>query len=376
MPSDFDNACMRRALALAAQGAGHVEPNPMVGCVIARDGQILAEGWHQRFGGPHAEVDALSKLSSAADARGATVYVTLEPCCFHGKTPPCTDALLAAQPARVVIAMRDPFPKVAGGGIAILQNAGMEVEVGLLEADARSLVAPYLMLVEQQRPWTLAKWAMTLDGKLASFSGDSQWISSEGSRAIVHQLRGRMDAIVVGRGTAQQDDPQLTARPAGPRTPLRVVLDSLAALSLESQLVRTARETPVLIAVGPQADAAKLAALENAGCEVWRDAALDPFVRLANLWREFGRRRFTNVLVEGGAGLLGSLHDAQLIDEVHAFIAPKLVGGASAPSPIGGMGAATIAAGGRLDRPQIQILGEDLYVAGRVRREPAPRPSV
>jgi diaminohydroxyphosphoribosylaminopyrimidine deaminase/5-amino-6-(5-phosphoribosylamino)uracil reductase len=371
MTTPFDIACLQRALTLAAQGRGRVEPNPIVGCVIARDGQVLAEGWHQQFGGPHAEIEALQRLSSIAEARGATIYVTLEPCCHHGKTPPCTGALIAAAPSRVVVAMRDPFPQVAGGGIQQLQAAGIAVEVGLLEAETRALNAPYLMLLEQARPWTIAKWAMTLDGKLATASGDSQWISSEASRAIVHELRGRMDAIIVGRGTAERDNPQLTARPPGPRTPLRVVLDSTLAISLDSHLVQTARETPVMIATGPQADPEKLAALRAVGVEAWQDKSMDAFVRLGNLWREFGRRRFTNVLVEGGAQLLGSLRDAQLIDEVHAFIAPKIVGGQRAPSPIAGVGVNRIAEGLVLAEPQCQVLGGDLYLSGRIQRSAA-----
>ncbi len=368
MPTDFDIACMRRALALAARGQGHVEPNPMVGCVIARDGAVLAEGWHVQFGGPHAEVAAVQNLPPHMHAKGATFYVTLEPCCHFGKTPPCADALIAAGAARVVIAVRDPFPQVSGGGIAKLQGASIAVETGLLEADARALLAPYLMLVEQQRPWTIAKWAMTLDGKIATASGDSQWISGEASRAIVHQLRGRMDAIVVGRGTAERDNPQLTARPPGARTPLRVVLDSTSKLSLASHLVTTARETPTLIAVGPQADAARVRDLEAAGCQVFRDSAADRMVRLANLWRHFGERRLTNVLVEGGAQLLGSLFDAQLIDEVHAFIAPKLIGGALAASPIGGVGRVQMADALKLDRPQIEHVDGDVYLSGHVLR--------
>lgn len=367
--SDFDIAAMREALALAARGQGHVEPNPMVGAVVARGTDVLARGWHRAFGGPHAEVDALRQLASPELARGATMYVTLEPCCHHGKTPPCTDALIEAGIARVVVAMRDPFPKVAGGGVRALEQAGVAVEVGLLEAEARELNAPYLMLLAQERPWTIAKWAMTLDGKLATASGDSRWISSEASRAIVHALRGRMDAIVVGRATAERDDPLLTARPPGARTPVRIVVDSQASVRLESQLVRTAREAPVLVAVGPDADTAHVEALRQAGCEVWQDASRDAMARLAGLWRELGRRRMTNVLVEGGGMLLGSLFDAQLIDEVHAFIAPKLAGGAAAPSPIGGMGVERMEGAWRLRDVRQEIVGGDVYVAGRIARE-------
>ena len=257
---------MQRALELAAQGQGFVEPNPMVGCVIARGAEIVGEGWHRRFGQAHAEVEALRIAGSRA--RGATLYVTLEPCCHQGKTPPCTRAVLAAGVARVVAAMADPFPQVAGGGLAELRAAGVEVQTGILENQARKLNAPYLKLLSAGRPWVVAKWAMTLDGKIAARTGDSRWISSPASRQLVHQLRGRMDAILVGRGTAAADDPQLTARPPGPRTALRIVVDTRASLSLASRLVRTAREVPVLVAVGPEAASADCANLQAAGCEV------------------------------------------------------------------------------------------------------------
>ncbi len=245
---------MQRALALAAAGQGFVEPNPMVGCVIARGAEIVGEGRHRRFGGDHAEVEALRLVGPRA--AGATLYVTLEPCCHFGKTPPCTGAILAAGVRRVVAAMSDPFPQVAGGGAAELRAAGVEVELGLLEDDARRLNAPYLKLIQRGRPWVIAKWAMTLDGKIATRTGASRWISGAQSRRAVHALRGRMDAIVVGRETALHDDPLLTARPPGPRTPLRIVLDTRASLRNDSQLVRTAHESPVLIAAGSEASAA------------------------------------------------------------------------------------------------------------------------
>ncbi len=237
---------MARAIELALRGEGAVEPNPMVGCVIMRDGETIGEGFHARFGSPHAEVEALAVAASRA--HGADVYVTLEPCCHHGKTPPCTQALISAGVRRVIVAQRDPFAKVAGQGIAELERAGIEVQVGLLESEARALNAPYLKLLAQGRPWIIAKWAMTLDGKLATRSGDSRWISSPASRGIVHALRGRVDAIMVGRGTAAADDPLLTARPAGLRTATRIVLDSLATLPSDSQLARTAHDGPVIMA--------------------------------------------------------------------------------------------------------------------------------
>ncbi|MDZ7615653.1 MAG: bifunctional diaminohydroxyphosphoribosylaminopyrimidine deaminase/5-amino-6-(5-phosphoribosylamino)uracil reductase RibD, partial [Patescibacteria group bacterium] len=232
---ELDRWHMSRALELAARGQGFVEPNPMVGCVIARGAELIGEGWHRRYGGPHAEIEALHLAGPRA--AGATMYVTLEPCCHHGKTPPCTEAILRAAPARVVIAQRDPFPAVAGKGIARLQAAGIQVDVGLAEAEARELNAPYLKLLGTGRPWVMAKWAMTLDGKLATRTAESQWISGPESREIVHQLRGRVDAVIVGRGTAEHDNPALTARPPGARSATRIVLDSGASLSLDSQLV-------------------------------------------------------------------------------------------------------------------------------------------
>lgn len=357
---------MARALELAARGQGLVEPNPMVGCVVVRDGEIVGEGWHQRFGGPHAEVEALSAAGEAA--RGAILYVTLEPCCHFGKTPPCTRGIIAAGIKRVVVAMPDPFPQVAGGGLRELSEAGVEVEVGVLTIDAQRLNAPYLKLVTRQRPWVIAKWAMSLDGKLATRSGDSRWISGEASRQIVHKLRGRVDAIMVGRGTALADDPLLTARPAGPRRALRVVVDSTASLASTSQLVRTARDVPVLVAAGPASTQENRTRLTEAGCEVLVLPGVSHAERLDKLLSELGRRRLTNVLVEGGSRLLGSLFDSGQIDEVHAFLAPILIGGDSAPSPLVGLGVESISAAWKLDSPIIEHMEDNVYVRGRVAR--------
>jgi diaminohydroxyphosphoribosylaminopyrimidine deaminase/5-amino-6-(5-phosphoribosylamino)uracil reductase len=365
---------LRRALQLAERGRGHVEPNPLVGCVIAAarnvaggnvaGSEVVGEGWHQRFGGPHAEVEALQ--AAGQRARGATLYVTLEPCSHHGKTPPCADAVIAAGLARVVIALVDPFPQVAGKGIRRLQQAGIAVEVGLLEAEARALNAPYLKLLETGRPWVIAKWAMTLDGKLATRAGDSRWISNPASRAVAHALRGRVDAVIVGSNTARIDDPLLTARPPGPRTATRVIIDSAAALAVESRLVQTARQGPVLVAAGPTADAANCRRLEEAGCEVFICGGATHEERIAQLLTELGRRRMTNVLVEGGARLLGMLFDERAIDEVRIFIAPKLIGGAAALPAVAGLGIESIADALQLADPQITTLDGDVYVHGVV----------
>ncbi|MFO0902512.1 MAG: bifunctional diaminohydroxyphosphoribosylaminopyrimidine deaminase/5-amino-6-(5-phosphoribosylamino)uracil reductase RibD [Pirellulales bacterium] len=331
-----DLALMDRALELAARGRGAVEPNPQVGCVIVRDGRIVGEGWHERYGGPHAEVHALRQAGESA--RGATLYVTLEPCSHFGKTPPCSQAVIAAGVARAVIAQRDPFPAVDGGGIAELRAAGVEIELGVREAAARELNAAYLKLVTERRPWIIAKWAMSLDGKIATRTGDSRWISCESSRREVHALRGRVDAIMVGRGTAERDDPLLTARPPGPRVATRVVVDRLARLAPDSQLARTAREFPTLVAISPEAPAARRAALTACGCELLEVPGEASAEFLGALFDEMGRRRWTNVLVEGGAALLGSMVDARLLDELHVYLAPKLIGGVAAPGAVHGLG--------------------------------------
>ena len=367
MKEELDIWHMRRALELAGQGLGYVEPNPMVGCVIVRGAEIIGEGWHRRFGGDHAEVEALRIAGDRA--AGAAMFVTLEPCCHQGKTPPCTRAILDAGITRVVIAMGDPFPRVSGGGVDELTAAGVEVEVGVLQSEARTLNAPYLRLVGSGRPWIIAKWAMTLDGKIAAKTGASQWISNEQSRAIVHQLRGRVDAVLVGRGTAIHDDPRLTARPPGPRTALRIVVDTRGSLPTESHLVRTAREIPVLVAVGNEASTADRERLAAAGCDVFVCDGATHAARLDALLDELGRRRLTNVLVEGGGQLLGSLLDAGAIDEVHTFIAPILIGSAAAAGPIAGEGVDLISQTPLLDAPEVQQVGNNVYLHGRVRRE-------
>jgi len=363
---ELDRWHMQRALELAAQGEGYVEPNPMVGCVIVQGAEIIGEGWHRRFGGPHAEIEALRMAGPRA--AGATLYVTLEPCCHQGKTPPCTRAVVEAGVARVVVAQRDPFPEVAGGGIVELEAAGVEVVVGVREAEARQLNAPYLKLLETGRPWIMAKWAMTLDGKTATRTGSSRWISNEQSRALVHRLRGRVDAIVVGRETARRDDPLLTARPPGPRTAIRVVVDSRGTLASGNRLVRTAKEVPVLVAVGPEATRSNRQRLAKAGCEVFVCPAENREARLGQLIEELGRRRLTNVLVEGGGRLVGSLLDANQIDEVHVFIAPKLLGGMSAVSPMAGEGIDEVYQALTLESADVLQVGTDIYVHGRLAR--------
>jgi diaminohydroxyphosphoribosylaminopyrimidine deaminase/5-amino-6-(5-phosphoribosylamino)uracil reductase len=269
---------------------------------------------------------------------------------------------------RVVAATVDPFPAVSGQGLAELRSAGLDVSVGLSADEARRLNAPYLKLVETGRPWTIAKWAMTLDGKIATRGGESRWISSKASRHIVHALRGRVDAIVVGIGTALADDPMLTARPAGPRVATRVVLDTRARLPSTSRLARSAGDAPVLVATGSEARADDVARLAGAGCEVVCCEGDNHRARLDFLLAELGRRRMTNVLVEGGGEVLGSLLDLNQIDEVHVFIAPKLFGGAAARGPLAGLGCAGIEDRAELDEVHLETIGQDVYLRGRVRR--------
>jgi diaminohydroxyphosphoribosylaminopyrimidine deaminase/5-amino-6-(5-phosphoribosylamino)uracil reductase len=355
-----DTQWMKRALELAERGRGHVEPNPLVGAVIVRDGQLVGEGWHERYGQGHAEINALKHAGTAAP--GATLYVTLEPCCHHGKTPPCTDAIIAAGLRRVVAALKDPFPQVSGQGLSMLQAAGLDVGLGLLASEAYRQNAPYFKLLSHKRPYVHAKWAMTLDGKIATRTGDSKWISNEASRRRVHELRGRMDAIIIGIGTALADDPLLTARPPGPRTATRIVLDSQGRLPLSSQLVQTARQIPTMV-VG-QTSHPSLAPLTAAGCEI---LTLPGTTRpdVLTLLDELGRRHMTNVLVEGGAEMLGSFFDADVVDEVHVFIAPRIAGGRDGRTAIAGVGVDRMATAMRLDERQVEVIDGDFYFHGR-----------
>jgi diaminohydroxyphosphoribosylaminopyrimidine deaminase/5-amino-6-(5-phosphoribosylamino)uracil reductase len=351
-----DDHWMRRALALAERGRGRVEPNPLVGAVVLdAAGQPVGEGWHRRFGEAHAEAHALAAAGGAA--RGGTLFVTLEPCCHHGKTPPCTDAVLASGVRRVVAAMVDPFPRVAGGGITLLNAAGLEVAVGVCEAEAKQLNAPFLKRVATGRPWVIAKWAMTLDGKLATAAGDSKWVSGPDSRAKVHELRGRVDAVLVGRGTVASDDPLLTARPPGPRIAARVVLTASGDLPDRCQLRATARDVPVIVFT-TSVGAARLAGWAAAGAEVL-SLGTDSGVVLD----ELGQRGMTNVLVEGGAGVFGAFRDAGAIDEVWAFVAPLLAGG-SGPSPVGGAGVERMADALRLNQVTVEQVGGDVLIRG------------
>ena len=359
--TDIDH--MRRALELAERGRGWVEPNPLVGAVVVRDGRVVGEGWHEKFGEAHAEVNALRQAGEAA--RGSTLYVTLEPCCHFGKTPPCTDAVIGAGVRRVVASMLDPFPQVAGQGVSRLREAGIDIEVGVGEVLARRLNAPYLKRLRTGRPWVHAKWAMTLDGKIATRIGQSKWITGEAARARVHELRARMDAILVGRGTLVADDPLLTARPPGPRTAVRIVLTATADRMPDScQLLGTVKSAPVLV-VTTAASADHLTTWRTRGAEVIRmPATADGSLDIKSVLTELGRRGMSNVLVEGGPDTLGRFRDAGEIDEIHAFIAPRVFGGAAAPAPIGGQGIAELGEAWDLADWHGERLGDDFLIRG------------
>jgi diaminohydroxyphosphoribosylaminopyrimidine deaminase/5-amino-6-(5-phosphoribosylamino)uracil reductase len=358
---------MQRAIRIARTGLGLVEPNPMVGAVIVdTERNLIAEGYHQKFGEAHAEINAIRLAGKAT--RGADLFVTLEPCSHFGKTPPCADAVIAAGFRRVVVGCQDPAPHVAGRGIQRIREVGIPVEVGVCEVEAQRLIAPFEMLMLRQRPWVHAKWAMTLDGRIATSTGHSQWISCEQSRAWVHQLRGRVDAVITGAGTVRADDPLLTARPAGLRTALRVVIDSTGeSVTADRKLVKTISEAPVLVCVSRSCNEAGKSRLRDLGVEVFEtssEGSVDP----GEVLQELGLRRCTNVMLEAGPRLLGAFFDGESIDEVHAFVAPKLIGGAAALSPVGGVGLSVIPGTANLTAFRVQACGDDFLLEADVCR--------
>lgn len=361
--SPSDERFMQRALALARAGEGFVEPNPMVGCVLVRSGRIVGEGAHRIFGGPHAEREALA--AAAGKARGATAYVTLEPCCHFGKTPPCTDALIEARVSRVVAAVRDPNPLVAGKGFRRLRAAGIRVETGLLNAQGMSLIAPFITYQTLGRPHVILKWAQSIDGKIATRSGDSKWITSIQSRRAAHAFRARVDAVLVGVDTVLADDPELTARLVKPRRiATRVVLDSKLKTPASSTLVRTAGQIPTLIVTTAAASgagvSARAARLANAGCELLFIRSGRSGLHLEKLLRELHARRVTNLLVEGGGRVIGSFLDQGLADEAVIYVAPRLIGGETAPGALRGTGPRTMADLPPLDSVKARRCGPDL----------------
>ena len=350
-----DRAQMRRCLELAKRAIGRTAPNPLVGCVIVRDGTIVGEGFHPQAGQPHAEVFALRE---AADrAQNATLYVNLEPCNHYGRTPPCSEAVIAASVSKVVVGMVDPDPRVAGGGIDRLRQAGIEVVVGVEEAACRELNEAFIHRILHQRPFGILKYAMTLDGKIATTTGHSAWVTSPAARAEVHQLRSICEAIVVGGNTVRRDNPLLTSRQE--QTPLRVVLSRSLDLPQSAHLWDTA-QVPTLVVTETNAQPETQAFLKGCGVEVLELTALTPDAVMANLYD----RGCLNVLWECGGKLAASAIGDGSIQKVLAFIAPKIIGGLNAPSPVDDLGLTTMTAALTLERVRWRAIGSDLLVEG------------
>jgi diaminohydroxyphosphoribosylaminopyrimidine deaminase/5-amino-6-(5-phosphoribosylamino)uracil reductase len=366
--TETDRLHLARAVELAERGYGRVSPNPVVGAVLVRNGQVLGEGWHDELGGPHAEVNAIA--AAGDDTDGATLYVSLEPCCHHGRTPPCTDAILAAGISRVVVASDDPTEKASGRGLGILRDEGVEVDVadGELAARARLLNQAFRKHARTGRPWVLFKSAMTLDGKVATRTGDSKWISGEPSRTLAHRWRATVDAVAVGIGTALADDPQLTARVDGVvRQPRRVVFDSEARLPLDSKLVQAAPDPPLTVVVSRAAPRAATDSLETAGAEIIVATGENEQARVRSALAQLGAGGITAILLEGGPHLAGAFLDAGEIDEVRLFLAPMLLGGRTARDPLEGEGAEQIAEALKALTLDCEKVGEDLLVSARLR---------
>jgi len=368
-----DEKHMQRAIRLARRGRGYVEPNPMVGCVIVKAGKVIGEGYHRKFGGPHAEVNALEKAGAAA--RGSDVYVTLEPCCHTGKTPPCTEALIAAKVKRVFIACVDSFEQVAGRGVAALEQAGITVHIGLCQREAIALNEPFFKRVLTGLPYVTVKWAATVDGAIATQSGDSQWISNDKSRRMVHQLRARVDAIMVGVGTAAADDPQLTARGVKVRrTARRIVVDPTLRLAVASKLVKSADQAPVMVVTSSKSsrtEASRRKKLEAAGVEVvplpsyGRGGRLNMQRLMAMLVKEY---HVTNVLIEGGAVVAGTMIDQDLVDELLVFIGPRVLGDPAAKAAVDtGRTVGRMAAGRPLVLQSVRRVDGDVCLRYRLR---------
>jgi diaminohydroxyphosphoribosylaminopyrimidine deaminase / 5-amino-6-(5-phosphoribosylamino)uracil reductase len=371
--TDTDRAHMTRAIELADRGAGAVKPNPVVGAVIARGEEVLGEGWHERYGAAHAEVNAI-EACGLEDLSDATLYVSLEPCCHEGKTPPCTDAILQAGIKRVVVGSDDPTEKASGRGLGILRDEGVEVVLadGELATRARLLNQAFRKHARVGRPWVLFKSAMTLDGKVATRTGDSQWISGEDSRGLAHRWRASVDAVVVGIGTALADDPQLTARPEGELAelatqPRRVVFDTLARLPVASQLVQAASEIPLTVVVSRAAARSDTDALEAAGAQVLVATGENEPARVRSALEQLGSIGVASVLLEGGPHLAGAFLDAGEIDELRLFLAPLLLGGSAARDPLEGMGVERISEATHALSFDCERVGDDLLISARLR---------
>ena len=366
--TERDAPHLERTIELAASALGHTSPNPLVGAVVVKDGRRIGEGFHAAAGEPHAERVALSECEQ--DPAGATLYVSLEPCAHHGRTPPCTEAILEAGIARVVVASDDPSPKVAGRGLGVLRDEGVQVETvdGEIADRARLINQPFRKHARRGRPLVIFKCAMTLDGRVATRTGDSQWISGESSRARAHRWRAECDAVAVGIHTARTDDPLLTARvPGVARQPIRVVFDSEASLPLGSQLVQGANEVPVVLVCSRAAKRTAADGLRNAGVEVIVCSGPNEAARLADALGELGSRDVQSLLLEGGPHLAGSFLEAGEIDQARMFIAPKLAGGRDAKAAIEGQGVERISDSLQSLHTEVERIDDDILITARLR---------
>ena len=369
---------MQRAIALAKKGAGFVNPNPMVGCVVVKDNEIIAEGYHEYYGGLHAERNALTHTT--ADCKGATLYVTLEPCCHHGKTPPCTDIIIEKGIKKVVVGLLDPNPLVSGKGISILKDAGIEVVTGVEADKIKELNKVFLKYIKTKRPYVILKTAMTLDGKIASYTGDSKWITNDKSRQLVHKLRSEMMGIVAGIGTVKADNPMLNCRLEGQQTtdnrqqsvrqPIRIIVDTKASISLDSNIVKTANEYRTILAVGQQStdnsQQSKINELESFNVEILQCEEKDGRVDINDLMIKLGEKGIDSLLLEGGSCLNAAFLEAGCVDEVYAFIAPKIIGGEHSKSPIGGKGIELMKNAITFDKVEIEQIENDILIKCRV----------
>ncbi len=354
---------MRLALRLAARARGWTSPNPMVGALVVRDGRVVGRGYHRRAGGPHAEVHALE--AAGAEAKGATLYVTVEPCCHAPKrTPPCTDAVIASGVRRVVVAMRDPNPRVRGRGIRLLRGAGLAVEVGVLEAEARRLNEGYASWVTTGRPFVTLKIAQTLDGKIATASGESQWITGPRARALTHRLRAQVDAVIVGLGTVLADDPRLTARRGARRHPHRVILDERLAIPPTARVLRWVEGATTYVATTDRAPAARRRRLEALGAVVLPVKSRKGLVDFDDLLDRLGALQMTSVLIEGGSEVNASALRAGVVGKVVVMVAPRLLGGRDAVGAVGGISPLRLADAVTLRDVSVRRVGVDFIVEG------------
>lgn len=360
----MDKKYMEQALTIAQYAIGRTSPNPMVGAVIVHKGRVVGQGWHRQAGTPHAEIHALRQAGELA--HGATMYVTLEPCSHHGRTGPCVDAVIAAGIKKVVVAMQDPNPVVAGRGIKKLRAASIEVIEGVLAAEAAQLNEVFIKWISTQRPFVVLKSAMSLDGKIAAYTGHSQWITGTVARERVHQLRDCCDGILVGIGTVLADNPSLTTRLEYPgKNPLRIVVDSKARISLEAQVITDG--LPTIVAVTSQAPHDKVETLRAAGVQVLLIDSKQGRVDLSQLFTTLGQQGITSILVEGGASINATLLEENLVDKVQWFIAPKIIGGTEAPGPVGGRGVADVNHANLFEDIKMETVGEDILISAYVR---------